>query len=1103
MDVKIYSIKMPRTPIEKLVELQQNPVNIRNVCIMAHVDHGKTTLADVLVASNGVISQKLAGKLRYLDSREDEQERGITMKSSSITLHHVKGPENYLINLIDSPGHVDFSNEVSTAVRLCDGAIVMVDIIEGVCSQTKISLRQVWSEGLRPVLVINKIDRLITERKLTPLDAYVCLQQTLEQVNAVMGELFTTEVFGRMQVTISNDEKPKLDESSTQVYDWGSGLDESDDSQVYFSPDQGNVVFACALDGWGFSIYRFASLYSAKMGIREDILKKTLWGDYYLNSKLKRIMKGAQAKAKKPLFVQLILENIWAVYDAVTTKKDREMIQKIVTSLNLKITPRDMKHNTLQAILNQWLPLSTVVLDMVVEKLPNPSDISKERVEQLMSSFLHRFDSLPEETRKLKADFLACKSTDDAPVIIFVSKMFPIEKQFLPQNKQRPLTAEEIALRRQRLAELKKASETGITISDKKDAIAKDVDNSNDCTVEPDQHAFIAFARIFSGRVKKGMKLHVLGPKHDPKEMLEKLRNGMTLDESLRLQDLKSNQHVTCCTIQDLYLLMGRDLESLNDVPAGNVFGIGNLEEHVLKTATLATTPACPPFIEMDVPVVPIVRVALEPAHPAEMQALIRGLKLLNQADACVQVLIQETGEHVIVTAGEIHLQRCLDDLKQRYAKIEINASKPIVAFRETIIPPPKVDMVNEAIEEKHQMLKHLKDVPEKNLFGLITISTSNKQSVVQIRAVPLPPALTDLLENNSNILRTISRNFLLHSKKCSDELRASVHELHQKFKSICEAAGKEWTDDAARVWAFGPRRCGPNLLINRVPHYKRPSIFATDDNCSLPDCPLSLFDSSFISGFQLATLSGPLSEEPLRGVGFVIENWTILNNEENNSDGVSLHKLTPQTNAHEANDLSNCKIQDEESTSRLKFAADAVREESSSDHTTPFGPFSGQIMSAVKEGCRQALQAQPLRMMTAMYTSNIQVTAEVLGKMYAVLNRRHGRVLSSDLQEGSQIFNIVATLPVIESFDFATEIRKQTSGMALPQLIFSHWEVVDVDPFWVPSTEEEFIHFGEKADSENRARLYMNMVRRRKGLSVDEKIVEHAEKQRTLTRNK
>jgi ribosome assembly protein 1 len=392
----------------RLQALQKNPANIRNICILAHVDHGKTTLVDSLVASNGIISQRQAGKLRYMDCREDEQLRGITMKSSAIALHYTNGEEEFLINLIDSPGHVDFSSEVSTAVRLCDGAIVLVDAVEGVCPQTHTVLQQAWLEGIKPCLVINKIDRLITELQYTPTEAYCRLQHLLEQVNAITGGLFTSDLMEAAANSKDTGSRADTqgDKEEEVMYDWSVGLDETDDSALYFSPEAGNVVFASALDGWGFGVSHFAELYSKRLGIRQEVLQRTLWGNFYLNSKAKRIFRGAMAKAKKPLFVQFVLDNIWAVYDAVVVQRDKTKIEKIVGSLGLKISARDSRHTDprvhLAAICNQWLPLAPAVLAMATSHLPSPLQLEPSRVERLMCSTPQSFDSFPHQTQQLR-----------------------------------------------------------------------------------------------------------------------------------------------------------------------------------------------------------------------------------------------------------------------------------------------------------------------------------------------------------------------------------------------------------------------------------------------------------------------------------------------------------------------------------------------------------------------------------------------------------------------------------------------------------------------------------------------------------------------------
>ncbi|RZF46487.1 hypothetical protein LSTR_LSTR007603 [Laodelphax striatellus] len=1103
--------------IDTLQALQKNPANIRNICIMAHVDHGKTTLADSLVASNGIISARMAGKLRYMDSRKDEQERGITMKSSSIALYYNKGGTEYLIDLIDSPGHVDFSSEVSTAVRLCDGAVVLVDVVEGVCPQTQGALRQVWSESIKPVLVLNKIDRLILEMKLSPLDAYVHLTQVLEQVNAIMGELFKTEV---MRKTETTDEKKgrtrekeggeeKEEEGMKAVYDWGDGLEEADDSEVYFQPDRGNVVFASAMDGWGFRVEDFAKLYADKLGVREEVLRRTLWGDYYLNSKTKRIMKGAQEKAKKPLFVQLVLENIWAVYETIAVRKEKEKLVKMCDTLNVKMTTRDLRHTDakvqLQAFCSQWLPLAKAILEMVCDRLPSPLQLTDERVERLMCSSMKSLDMYPPETQHLKDAFLKCSSDGTAPVIVFISKMFPVERKNLPQNKPKALTQEEIALRREQARQRhSERLESGKpSTADVSEIAAPDTsaDSSADMSAvgeEESEDVFVAFARVYSGCLRQGSEVFVLGPKHDPGIALRKARQGFEIDPSLTLKDLRGGNHVTRATITDLYLLMGRELEQLEQVPSGNVLGIGGLSDHVLKSATLSTQLACPSFSSQLLQLqLPIFRVAVEPQRPADLTALLRGLRLLNQADACVQVIVQETGEHVLVTAGEVHLERCLDDLKERYARVPVNVSEPIVPFRETIVPPPKVDMVNEAISTDHNVLikkdvvtDESGDVKDADAAaasdgGWISMSTPSRQSSVRMRAVPLPSAVSQLLEQHAELIRTMhlcakgggetttttdqlmsglsineeeeEASVEVGSGVLTDRTRRAIEALRQKLGDAFESDPEgEWSRTAVdEIWSFGPRHCGPNVLINRIKGHTGRNVWSINADCCQVGSLLD-YDSSFVNGFQLASLAGPLCDEPMMGVAFVVEQWTVN------------------------------QLNEEQSASTL-----------------PYGPLSGQIMSMAKEACRKAFQLQPQRLMVAMYKCSIQVNAQVQGKMFGVLNRRQGRVLESDLAQGSNTFSVTALLPVVESFNLAAELRKQTSGLATTQLVFSHWQVLDVDPFWEPSTEEEYLHFGEKADSANRALKYVDAVRRRKGLPLRQQLVASAEKQRTLSKNK
>ena len=288
-------------------------------------------------------------------------------------------------------------------------------------------------------------------------------------------------------------------------------------------------------------------------------------------------------------------------------KSDDKQIEKISKTLGVKVLPRLLKSKdksaVIQSILSQWLPLAKSILAMAVEQLPSPLMAQKYKSSILLNPMPPTDDHSLSKFQDIFKDLQACNKEGHA--IAFISKMFP-------SDYSKPLES--------------------------KISCQGESENAN---------KLIGFARVFSGTLRKGDKVFVMGPKYSPSE---------------------PSQHVHQVELRHLFLMMGREAEPVDEVPAGNICGIGGLGDVVLKTATICSSAQIPTFQTMRSNASPIISVAVEPKLASDLPALERGLTLLNYADPCLQILFKETGEHIIIAAGEVHLEMCLKDLREKYA---------------------------------------------------------------------------------------------------------------------------------------------------------------------------------------------------------------------------------------------------------------------------------------------------------------------------------------------------------------------------------------------------------------------------------------------------
>ncbi|KAL7276485.1 U5 small nuclear ribonucleoprotein component [Rhizina undulata] len=371
---------------EFMMDLMNFPDQVRNVALVGHLHHGKTAFMDMLVLETHDLGTEAAGKkgtqLRYTDTHVLERDRGLSIKSApmSLVLQSSKG-KSHLINIIDTPGHVNFVDEVAASIRLSDGIVLVVDVVEGVMVNTEQIIKYAVAENIPMTLVLNKFDRLILELKLPPTDAYFKLKHTIEEVN-----------------TVIDNTAPGRSES------------------LRLSPEKGNVCFANADMGWCFSLYSFAKMYADKYsGINAADFGKRLWGDIFFNPGSRKFTrKGIEAKAKRT-FVHFILEPLYKLY-AHTIGESSSSLKITLVNLGITLKPSQFKADAkvlLKLVCEQFFGTSTGFVDMIVEHVPSALEGAKSKVE---STYTGPLDT------ELVASMQNCDP--EGPLVIQIAKLY-------------------------------------------------------------------------------------------------------------------------------------------------------------------------------------------------------------------------------------------------------------------------------------------------------------------------------------------------------------------------------------------------------------------------------------------------------------------------------------------------------------------------------------------------------------------------------------------------------------------------------------------------------------------------------------------------------
>ena len=375
--------------VEQIRELMDKPENIRNMTIISPMKQGKSTILDSLVARAGIIPCR-ATCTRFVCERGEEQLRNITVKPTSFSLYYEHNTSEklkndvHLINLIDSPGHIDFLSEVTTALRVVDGALVIIDCVEGVSMQSEVILRAALIEKIRPILMINNIDRQILELKIEAEEMYRNYSTVIESINTII-----------------------------------TNYGQSDMGDILLDPSKGNIAFGSDKDSWAFTLPTFAQIYSNKFGIDIEKMKEKLWGDNYYDSKSKKWLKeptNEEGENLQRAFCAFVMEPIIKLSRSILDG-NAEQMNKILTSIGISLGPEDNEltgNRLLKRVMSQWINAADSLLEMIVLHLPSPKVAQKYRVNVLYEG--------PQDD-EIAASIRDCNQK--GPLIMYVSKMVP------------------------------------------------------------------------------------------------------------------------------------------------------------------------------------------------------------------------------------------------------------------------------------------------------------------------------------------------------------------------------------------------------------------------------------------------------------------------------------------------------------------------------------------------------------------------------------------------------------------------------------------------------------------------------------------------------